>query len=188
MISWHRFYDPNTGRYISADPVGLRGGINLFAYVQNDPIINIDPMGLIKWTGTSSTFSLTGPIGATFGKFVLTSECIDNKKATVTIVVAGVTGAIGLELGYTESDVSMHDFSEIIQPSNFQPSNIGGWYFDTHSGIAIGAGGTISNTSLGNVFPDEYITVGSSKGGEVTLASLTLGSSTLWDVKWDCCQ
>jgi hypothetical protein len=25
--SWHRYYDPTTGRYISADPIGLGGGL-----------------------------------------------------------------------------------------------------------------------------------------------------------------
>ena len=43
IISCHRFYDPSTGRYISADPIGLAGGINLYAYVENDPVNKIDP-------------------------------------------------------------------------------------------------------------------------------------------------
>ena len=53
VISWHRFYDPATGRYISADPVGLDGGINLFAYVGQDPINGIDPEGLTEWDAGS---------------------------------------------------------------------------------------------------------------------------------------
>jgi RHS repeat-associated protein len=44
--NWHRFYDPETGRYISADPIGLAGGINLYAYTGGDPINWIDPEGL----------------------------------------------------------------------------------------------------------------------------------------------
>ncbi|WP_232363770.1 RHS repeat domain-containing protein [Desulfogranum japonicum] len=44
--NWHRFYDPETGRYISADPIGLDGGLNLYAYVENDPVNWIDPFGL----------------------------------------------------------------------------------------------------------------------------------------------
>jgi RHS repeat-associated protein len=48
MISWHRYYDPETGRYISADPIGLAGGMNLYAYVGSDPVNWIDPWGLIS--------------------------------------------------------------------------------------------------------------------------------------------
>jgi len=42
-----RYYDPNVGRFICEDPLGFAGGdVNLFAYVQNDPINKIDPFGL----------------------------------------------------------------------------------------------------------------------------------------------
>ncbi|MDP3284134.1 MAG: RHS repeat-associated core domain-containing protein [Desulfobacterales bacterium] len=44
--NWHRFYDPKMGRYVSADPIGLEGGINLYTYVLNNPIRRIDPSGL----------------------------------------------------------------------------------------------------------------------------------------------
>jgi RHS repeat-associated protein len=47
--NWHRFYDPETGRYISADPIGLAGeDVNLFSYVGQDPINWIDPWGLLR--------------------------------------------------------------------------------------------------------------------------------------------
>jgi RHS repeat-associated protein len=44
--NWNRFYDPKIGRYISADLIGLAGGMNLYAYVQNDPVNLMDPLGL----------------------------------------------------------------------------------------------------------------------------------------------
>jgi RHS repeat-associated protein len=44
-----RYYDPQVGRFISEDPAGFDGGdVNLYAYVQNNPVMLIDPFGLCK--------------------------------------------------------------------------------------------------------------------------------------------
>lgn len=66
MISWHRFYDPETGRYISADPIGLAGGMNLYAYVQGDPVNWVDPMGL-TWGDYWSNVGVSGILTAQSG-------------------------------------------------------------------------------------------------------------------------
>ena len=42
----HRFYDPNVGRWTSRDPSGLDGGVNVYAFVQGDPVMGADPDGL----------------------------------------------------------------------------------------------------------------------------------------------
>jgi RHS repeat-associated protein len=41
-----RWYDPQQGRFISEDPIGLQGGLNLYSYVENDPVNHSDPLGL----------------------------------------------------------------------------------------------------------------------------------------------
>ena len=41
----HRAYDPNLGRWLSPDPIGLTGGSNLYAYVDNKPVSEVDPLG-----------------------------------------------------------------------------------------------------------------------------------------------
>ncbi len=40
-----RYYDPDAGRFISQDPPGLAGGINLYKYAPN-PLVWVDPLGL----------------------------------------------------------------------------------------------------------------------------------------------
>jgi RHS repeat-associated protein len=41
-----RWYDPNLQRWINRDPIGEWGGINLYQFVDNDPIDEVDPEGL----------------------------------------------------------------------------------------------------------------------------------------------
>ncbi|WP_448692680.1 RHS repeat-associated core domain-containing protein, partial [Salmonella enterica] len=41
----HRYYNPGQGRYITQDPIGLKGGWNLYQYPLN-PVVGIDPLGL----------------------------------------------------------------------------------------------------------------------------------------------
>jgi RHS repeat-associated protein len=44
--NYFRYYNPQTGRYLTPDPIGLEGGTNLFAYVEGNPANRIDPLGL----------------------------------------------------------------------------------------------------------------------------------------------
>ncbi|MFM9458777.1 RHS repeat-associated core domain-containing protein, partial [Streptomyces europaeiscabiei] len=43
--NYFRDYDPRTGRYIESDPIGLRGGINTYGYVGQNPLWASDPFG-----------------------------------------------------------------------------------------------------------------------------------------------
>lgn len=43
-----RYYSPSLQRFISEDPIGFLGGINLYAYVENAPLNYVDPLGLDK--------------------------------------------------------------------------------------------------------------------------------------------
>jgi RHS repeat-associated protein len=46
--NYFRDYDPTVGRYIQSDPIGLRGGMNTYGYVDGNPVVGIDPYGLTK--------------------------------------------------------------------------------------------------------------------------------------------
>jgi RHS repeat-associated protein len=46
--NYHRFYQPKMGRYITPDPVGLEGGLNPYLYVNANPVMGVDPFGLLN--------------------------------------------------------------------------------------------------------------------------------------------
>ncbi len=44
--NYFRYYEVGTGRYVSSDPIGLNGGVNVYGYVGGNPVGWIDPYGL----------------------------------------------------------------------------------------------------------------------------------------------
>jgi RHS repeat-associated protein len=65
VFTLYRAYDPATGRWLSRDPIGENGGINLYGYVVNNPVNYVDPLGLINWSTIGSAFE--GKIGVGLG-------------------------------------------------------------------------------------------------------------------------
>src|SRR5207247_9641261 len=51
LYSGFRYYTPSTGRWLSRDPIGQIGSLNLHAYVGNAPVDSFDPFGLCQGNG-----------------------------------------------------------------------------------------------------------------------------------------
>ncbi len=63
-----RYYDPSVGRFLTRDPVGYEGGINLYTFCGNNPVNYADPSGLdpkddMNWLSISRNF-LKGEVRA----------------------------------------------------------------------------------------------------------------------------
>lgn len=46
VLLGQRYYDPGTARFLTRDPIGYDGGINVYAYTGNNPVNSADPSGL----------------------------------------------------------------------------------------------------------------------------------------------
>ncbi|WP_018508794.1 RHS repeat-associated core domain-containing protein [Thiobacillus thioparus] len=46
QYNYFRDYDPTTGRYVEADPIGITGGLNVYEYARSNPLAYTDPLGL----------------------------------------------------------------------------------------------------------------------------------------------
>lgn len=82
--NYMRDYQPITGRYIQRDPAGLTGGLNHYAYANNNPLIYIDPTGenaaagaIIMNTLLDGGKQLAQNTAATDGNLALAFICID---------------------------------------------------------------------------------------------------------------
>lgn len=90
-----RYYDPKLGQYITKDPIGIAGGLNLYAYAGGDPVNYSDPNGLCP------VCPFLAPIAWRLTSAALTRVLLANEVGILAAEVgAGVSlGAAGIGAG-----------------------------------------------------------------------------------------
>jgi RHS repeat-associated protein len=66
-VTPHRMYSSTLGRWLNRDPIGVEGGINLYAYVGGSPLLSLDPYGLNyaqSWGAAGAATGLVVTAGA----------------------------------------------------------------------------------------------------------------------------
>ncbi len=100
--NYRRYYDPETGRYLTQDPIGLEGGINLFSYAQADPVNLTDPTGEIVPVVVAGAVCMASCMAATAAEDLITGECTtvgtSAKNCAIGCAMGGV-GALAMKVG-----------------------------------------------------------------------------------------
>lgn len=69
-----RYYDPQTSRWTSTDPIGTADGPNLYAYVHNSPLTHFDPYGLYAYSDSLECANLAPSIGREVNRNIFKRE------------------------------------------------------------------------------------------------------------------
>ena len=116
------FDDPTTGRYVTPDPIGLVGGINLFLYVAGNPVNRVDPSGkldprILQNAGAGVPVVLPNGYQIPNGGFGTTNYVMSPVSDLSDVAAAGRNTAVRIELCWTIQILpSAHCFT---WPTNF---------------------------------------------------------------------
>ncbi len=163
----YRWLDAGTGRWLSRDPIGERGGVNLYGFVGNDGVNYVDRLGLIEAElGGAITGDLIIPMPFGFGASISVAETYRfvagwppkvQQCFTVTISVhVGSVGAatvsVGLAGGFGKTGSGAPGGSastgvgfNVATPEGGGSGSLA--IYDDGSGVA--AGGSRGNLSIG---------------------------------------
>ena len=94
-----RYYDAATGRFLQRDPIGIRAGINVYAYVANQPLAYMDPSGytIIDWLLTGQWNPPPGVREAAEEEFARSNHdrTLGTLDAGASCVTVGIVNGVG---------------------------------------------------------------------------------------------
>jgi RHS repeat-associated protein len=125
-----RYYSPAYARFISEDPIGFGGGLDLYAYVGNDPISRKDPLGLMSMfqcvmagIGIGGIVGLVagGVVGIATGPLVIFVSPVGALIGSVGGAITG--GIVGAALCNSPTTLTCERTAPPVKPGNDKTCN-----------------------------------------------------------------
>ena len=98
-----RYYDPDAGRWLTPDPIGMADGLNKYLYVHNDPVNFVDPLGLCGERLDWPQIINAGKIGNGLSSAIFLGFMLNPATAPAGAIGLSLSGGFGLAWGAAES-------------------------------------------------------------------------------------
>jgi len=157
-----RYYDKETGRFISEDPKGFEAGINFYAYVNNNPVNGNDPSGELPLPVRLAT-GVIGAGASAIGSSIGQLADVNN----FSVKNVGIAAGVGFVAGFTAPQTTL---SSIVTGGISNIAQYG--ITQTINNQAITTNGVIANGITG--------LAGGYLGGAVSSASLRYAENSPW--------
>jgi len=187
----NRNYDPILGRYVQSDPIGLRAGINTYAYAGGNALTNFDSTGeSVEWTGSLVGFGAAFIGGGSLYRFDFTSKCTCN----IQVHIKGFASVLGLgvgikgpikgklsDLGASGGGLTMYSPSDCPDPDDGNGrASIAGINVITGGGFSLG-----SAIQIGRLSNSELFSPGMA-GWDVSISAM-IGAAAVVNSEKHCC-
>ena len=124
-----RTYNPPLGRWVQRDPIGYKGGVNLFGYAGSAPVAEVDPPGTTVGNADTYTFGEIGAWAIVSAKNLRAPAGLADAKASVAAVCPMHGGQCAPNDGSAYRDAQdKAAWANIVNANNGQDRSGGGNY------------------------------------------------------------
>jgi hypothetical protein len=126
----------------------LKGGINTYVYVRDNPLSLADPLGLVDWKGIFGGASYIEGVGAGIFFFDLESECKCHRKVQISGIAIMVAAGLGGKAYSASGGASQfYDYQDCPDPDTAN-----GFAAMISAGAVFGGGFSCSKITLGHLY------------------------------------